>query len=150
MKPVQSDSNPNWKTPAHIIEEFTEEFGPLYDPCPPLPRSCGLSEHWPAGRAAFVNPPYSRGEIAKWVSKCFAEWHFGGQTIILLIPPYTDTIYFHSFIYPYCELRFIKGRLCFDDGGKPAPFPSMVCIWPGRQESEVVGQYLEPTLEEWI
>ena len=27
------------------------------------------------------------------------------------------------------EIRFIKGRLHFNDGEKPAPFPSCIVIW---------------------
>ena len=39
------------------------------------------------------------------------------------IPARTDTEYFHKFIYPYAELRFIKGRLKFGDAKGSAPFP---------------------------
>ena len=54
--------------------------------------------------------------------------------IHLLIPVRTDTkIYEH--IFPYCTIKFIKGRLKFRDltgsSDKPtsAPFPNMICVY---------------------
>ena len=35
--------------------------------------------------------------------------------IHLLVPVRTDTSYFHEYIYPYCKIHFIKGRLKFID-----------------------------------
>ena len=61
----------------------------------------------------------------------------GGYPIVLLIPARTDTAYFHDYIYGKAEIRFIRGRLRFTDAdGKvagPAPFPSMVVIYNGKQ-----------------
>ena len=136
MKPIQNESSIFWKTPPELIEEYTEEFGELFDPCPSNPDFDGLEIRWPANRAVFVNPPYARGQLSKWVQKCFSEWFRTGQTVILLIPPYTDTAYFHEWILPWCEIRFLR----FNDGSVgrpgPAPFPSIVCIYPGGQTSE--------------
>ena len=47
----------------------------------------------------------------------------------MLIPARTDTSYFHDYIYNKQEIRFIRGRLKFNDGKNPAPFPSMVVIF---------------------
>ena len=54
----------------------------------------------------------------------------------MLIPSRTDTKAFHEYIYQKAELRFIKGRLCFDDSNKPAPFPSMLVIFRGVKVGE--------------
>lgn len=52
---------------------------------------------------------------------------------MLLIPARTDTQYFHEYIYGKAEIRFLRGRLRFEDedGTKAdaAPFPSMVVIY---------------------
>ena len=51
-------------------------------------------------------------------------------TVVMLIPARTDTRYFHEFIYHRAdEIRFVKGRLKFNDGKTGAPFPSMVVVW---------------------
>ena len=123
-----------WQTPKHIIQELTEEFGLMFDPCPANYNGSfdGLTIEWAS--VNFVNPPYRR--MKEWVKKSHDEW-LKGKTVILLIPPRTCTAYFHEFIYQKAELRFIRGRLKFIDGRNPqdkpksAPFPSMLCIFRG-------------------
>ena len=123
-----------WQTPLEVLKPLEREFGELYDPCPPNwdGEVDGLAIDWPLDRACFVNPPYS--QMVKWVEKC-AEQAGRGCTVLLLIAPRTDTRYFHKHIYGQARLRFFKGRIKFRDGRapddkpKPAPFPSMLCIW---------------------
>lgn len=59
--------------------------------------------------------------------------YMGGVTIVMLIPARTDTSYFHDYIYGKAEIRFLRGRLKFEDENgaamNPAPFPSMVVIY---------------------
>lgn len=60
-----------------------------------------------------------------------------GVTIVMLIPARTDTSYFHDCIYGKAEIRFLRGRLKFEDENgvamNPAPFPSMVVIYRNRK-----------------
>jgi hypothetical protein len=133
MKPIQSDSRETWRTPQWLLDDLIAEFGPLFDPCPPDPLEDGLEIDWPRDRAAFVNPPYRRGALAEWARACRLQNVSTGSTVILLIPPYTDTVYFHTWILPHAQIRFLRGRLKFDDAGAPAPFPSILCVFPGRQ-----------------
>lgn len=74
----------------------------------------------------FCNPPYN--QLDKWAKKCYEEY-LQGTTVVMLVPARTDTRWFHDNIYHKAELRFIKGRLRFNDGKHPAPFPSMVVIF---------------------
>jgi hypothetical protein len=46
----------------------------------------------------------------------------------MLIPARTDTAYFHDYIYQKHAVRFIRGRLHFNESKNAAPFPSMVVI----------------------
>lgn len=128
----EKSGNDLWGTPKHMIKELEEEFGELFDPCPPFHSFDGLSISWHREKVCFVNPPYS--EMALWVEKAYNEWKLG-STIILLIPPRTDTRYFHDYINLNAEIRFIKGRVKFihpDTGeGKAAPFPSIYVIFRG-------------------
>lgn len=98
------------------------------------PETDGLKSPWTlAWGAVFCNPPYGR-EIGKWVRKAWEE-AARGATVVLLIPARTDTSYFHDYIYGQAEIRFVRGRIHFEDedGTKypPAPFPSMVVIYNG-------------------
>lgn len=56
-----------------------------------------------------------------------------GSLVVMLIPARTDTRWFHDYIYGRAEIRFIKGRLKFNDGKGGAPFPSMVVIFRASQ-----------------
>ena len=119
----------DWKTPKAVYQVLDAEFGFDFDPCPENPKFDGLSIEW--GSSNFVNPPYGR-EIPKWIKKGFEE-HRKGKTVVFLIPSRTDTRWWHD----YCmlgEIRFIRGRLNFDDGKNPAPFPSAIVIFKKERE----------------
>ena len=88
------------------------------------------------GGSVFCNPPYGRA-LGAWVRKAYEEAQ-AGTTVVLLIPARTDTAYFHDYIYGKAEIRFLRGRLHFEDedGNRfpPAPFPSMVVIYNGDHQ----------------
>lgn len=136
-KGLFSSNTNEWATPVAFYEEFNKEFNFTLDPCATdANHKCnkyftkeidGLAQSW-AGEVVFCNPPYGR-ELGKWVKKCYEEHIKHGITVVMLIPARTDTTYFHTYIYNYAEIRFIKGRLKFNDGKQGAPFPSMVVIY---------------------
>lgn len=74
----------------------------------------------------WCNPPYGR-KIGEWVKAC-AE--YSGLSV-MLIPARTDTKYFHTYIYkkPNVEIRFLQGRLHFNNSKNAAPFPSMIVVF---------------------
>ena len=128
------------ETPDWLISEIVHEFGSFFDPCPVDPREDGLLSNWHERvysswdvDCVYVNPPYTRGQIAKWVEKCRREQlEELGVPIVLLIPSYTDTAYFHDFIYQkeHVEIRFFKGRIQFKGyDSDRASFPSMLVIF---------------------
>lgn len=89
----------------------------------------GLKQSW-KGETVWCNPSYARGVINKWVEKCWTEAQDPETTVVALLPASTDTLWFHKWIYEKAkEIRFIKGRLKFDDGKSPAPFGSMVVVF---------------------
>ena len=117
----------NWQTPKGVYQELNQEFSFDFDPCPPNPDFDGLNCEW--GNCNFVNPPYGR-EIVKWVDKALEEFA-KGKTVVLLVASRTDTQWWHKLMDKASEIRFIKGRLKFDDYKNSAPFPSaIVCLSP--------------------
>lgn len=116
----------NWKTPAAFYAALDEEFHFTFDPCPPDPAFDGLTCEW--GARNFCNPPYGR-EVGKWIRKGHKEW-LKGRTVVFLIASRTDTAWWHDYIMQADEIRFIRGRLHFDERG-PAPFPSAVVVFRG-------------------
>lgn len=132
-------SNTNeWATPRLFFQQLDTEFHFTLDPCAtPENAKCkkfytidtdGLTQDW-GGQIVFCNPPYGK-EIAKWVRKCAEESQKPNTTVVMLIPARTDTSYFHDYIYHRArEIRFIRGRLHFNDAKQGAPFPSMVVVF---------------------
>ncbi len=118
----------DWQTPKAVYQVLDAEFNFDFDPCPVNPTSDGLTTDW--GQCNFVNPPYGR-EIQEWISKGFVEWQ-RGKTVVFLIPSRTDTMWWHKWIMKADEIRFIKGRLKFDDYKNSAPFPSAIAIFRGH------------------
>ena len=114
----------NWRTPKAVYESLNNEFHFDFDPCPPDPQFDGLSVAW--GQSNFVNPPYGR-IIGKWLEKAHQESALGKQSVFL-IPSRTDTQWWHQWVMTASEIRFLKGRLKFDDQKNPAPFPSALVI----------------------
>lgn len=89
----------------------------------------GLISNW--GQSNFVNPPYGR-ELPKWIKKGYEEWQ-KGKTVVFLIPSRTDTRWWHDYCMKATEIRYIKGRLKFDDQPNPAPFPSAIVIFKRKE-----------------
>lgn len=120
----------DWKTPKAVYQVLDSEFHFNHDPCPPDFQVDGLTSDW--GGSNFVNPPYGRA-LPLWVKKAFDEWK-KGKTVVMLIPSRTDTRWWHDYCMQATEIRFIKGRLKFDDQANSAPFPSAIIVF--RQESQ--------------
>lgn len=129
-----------WGTPQKLFDELNAEFHFTLDPCANeenhkcdkyfTKEDDGLSKSWER-EVVFCNPPYGRA-LNKWVEKCYEEHIKHNITVVMLIPARTDTSYFHDYIYHNSEIRFIRGRLKFNDGNNPAPFPSMIVVYRGR------------------
>lgn len=138
MKDVMFSSKSDlWETPQAFFDELNREFGFQTDVCA-LPENAkceayytpeqdGLSQEWTG--VCWCNPPYGR-QIGKWVKKA-AE---SNATVVMLLPARTDTKWFHDYILPNAEIRFIKGRLKFGGSKNSAPFPSMICIFRNEVE----------------
>lgn len=133
-KGLFSSNTDLWATPQWFFDKLNEEFGFDTDVCAVTENAkCqhfytkmddGLSKEWSG--VLWMNPPYGR-EIGKWVKKAH-DSAINGGTVVCLLPARTDTKWFHDHIYGIAEIRFVKGRLRFNDSG-PAPFPSMVVVF---------------------
>lgn len=126
----------DWATPRAFYQALDAEFGFALDACAHDGNAkCptfyaddkGLREPWLP--PTFVNPPYGR-QIAKWVKRAY-EQSQRGFAVVALLPSRTDTRWWHDYVMKADEIRFVRGRLHFDERG-PAPFPSAIVIWRPR------------------
>jgi phage N-6-adenine-methyltransferase len=156
-KGLFSSNTEMWGTPQALFNQLNDEFHFDLDVCAIKenakcdkffsPEDDGLKQSW-YGKC-FMNPPYGK-EIKFWIEKAYNEIlnNKNVNLVVALLPARTDTKYFHNYILSFSilnknynkilnkfesEIRFIKGRLKFNDGkglsSGPAPFPSMIVIW---------------------
>jgi len=131
MNPILlSAKSPHYATPVSLYEMLDAEFRFNFDPCPfnenyhgPLFSFDGLNVSW-EGKRVFCNPPYGKA-ITKFMMKAIEA-----ELAVYLVPARTDTRWFHELALPCAkEIRFLRGRLKFENCKNPAPFPCMLVIF---------------------
>lgn len=144
-KVLFSSKTEMWETPQELFEKLNDEFHFTVDVCATAenakcekyytPEIDGLSQPW--NGTVWCNPPYGR-QIGKWVFAASVASGVRNATVVMLLPARTDTRWFHDYIYQKerVEIRFIKGRLKFGESKNSAPFPSMICIFRPRGETQ--------------
>lgn len=139
-----SSKTDEWATPQEFFNNLDDEFSFTVDVCATEENAkcCkyytrqddGLAQDW-SGEVVWCNPPYGR-EMPNWIKKCAEHAEAGGGGVaVMLIPARTDTKAFHEYIYGKAEIRFVRGRLKFGNAKNTAPFPSMVVIFDGRNNT---------------
>lgn len=125
FKGLMTSLSSHYATPKWFYEELNKEFEFDFDPCPYKGNENGLILEW--GLRNYINPPYGK-EITMWIKKAFEESQ-KGKLCVMLLPARTDTKWWHNYCMQAYEIRFIKGRLCFNDNKGRAPFPSCIVIF---------------------
>ena len=136
---MYTSETPEWETPQDLFDALNKEF--QFD----LDIAANAANHkcqvyFTKENSAFdnewfghvwCNPPYGR-VISEWVKACS---EYKGLSVMLL-PARTDTRWFHEYIYnnPNAEIRFLKGRLHFNNSKNSAPFPSMIVIFRNEEK----------------
>ena len=142
-----SSKSPNWRTPTPFYNKLDDLYHFTLDPASDgVNNKCakffteaddGLAQSW-EGEIVFLNPPYGRG-LKHWVRKAYDEGCKPNTTVVVLMPARTDTKFFHDYCMKARKIYFVKGRLKFlDENGNvllPAPFPSMVVVFDGPDQT---------------
>jgi phage N-6-adenine-methyltransferase len=135
-QPVQFwHKSDEWETPLELFAELHREFSFTLDVAA-LPHNAKCADYYTPGLDAltqpwqgscWMNPPYGPG-LRKWLKKAHQSAQYGA-TIVCLLPARTDTLWWHEYILPHAEIRFLRGRLSFNGSDCSAPFPSVVAIF---------------------
>jgi phage N-6-adenine-methyltransferase len=136
LKVHYSSLTPEWSTPEWLFKELDKEFHFTLDAACTHENAKtskhytktedGLRQSW-KDETVWLNPPYGR-VIGDWIAKAYQESQ-NGANVVCLIPSRTDTRYWHDYVMKAKEIRFIKGRLRFNDSENSAPFPSAIVIF---------------------
>lgn len=134
--------NTIWRTPAALYRALDKEFSFTIDVAADAENALvdrfveretdALAISW-AEERVFCNPPYGR-ELERWVAKAVLESQEQGALVVMVLPARTGNRWFHRYVLPHAEIRFIRGRLNFTLGSVAAkkfraPFDSMVVIY---------------------
>ena len=132
-------SSDDYTTPYSFYEKINNEFNFNFDPCPLRSKVDNLKNDWIGN--VYVNPPYSN--IKPFLEKALIELkNRNAKIIVFLIPVRSDTKYFHDIILKKAsEIRFVKGRLNFNEMKSPAPFPVMLVIFEQKQKPLSISSY---------
>ena len=118
----------------HLCDAYFTKDNPMGD---------ALSIKWYGGLSErrqpfFCNPPYSNGNIIKFVEKAWLE-SGNGATVVLLIPSDPSTQYFDFCFENASEIRFMQPRVKFNNpDGTPMksspPMGSMIVVFSPWEE----------------
>lgn len=136
-KGLMSSNSDSWETPQDFFDKLNAEFKFNLDVCATNANTkCrlyydqdmdGLAQTWKGN--VWMNPPYGRGVIKKWMAKALHEVEAGhAKIVVCLVPARTDTAWWHDYAVKG-EIRFLRGRLRFSNAKQFAPFPSAVVIF---------------------
>lgn len=150
VPPYFQKQSDEWATPRDLFEELDKEFGFTLDVAATKQNALcanfftaeddGLMQPWYG--VVWCNPPYS--QVAGWVEKAFRESQ-RGVTSVLLVASRTDTRWWHDFVLPHAEVRFIRGRVRFGTARNRAPFPSALVIFGGQDAK--AGAHAKATID---
>ena len=124
-----------WETPAELFEELHREFHFTIDvaalpdnaKCDEFytPGEDGLAQEWRG--VCWMNPPYGL-VLRQWIKKAH-DSSLSGATVVALLPARTDTQWWHDYVLPHGEVRYIRGRMKFNGVENSAPFPSAIVVF---------------------
>lgn len=137
--PPMTSQRSDWRTPRALFDQLNEEFRfDLDGAASPENALCAryftaddnaLWQDW-GGHTVWLNPPYGP-PLDAFVRKAAME-ATKGATVVCLLPSMTGTAWWHEVVLAQAsEIRFLRGRLRFDDGPWSAPFASVLVIFRG-------------------
>jgi hypothetical protein len=134
--PVETDER---YTPFAVLQ-LVRQVAPIgLDPCTTMDnrtgarrfftsKEDGLAQSWlvcPRGELVYVNPPYSRGQLARWTAKIVDGWHESHTEIIALTPcdlgtKWATELFKHADAFAGWRGRisFVKPDGSYDTGAK--------------------------------
>ena len=141
-------TNQDRRTPLALFREIDKEFSFKLDPCTSSsnpgnlgtpyffksPEQDGLAEAWHPYGSVFVNPPFR--DAKKWIAKAAEEAKLGA-TVVVLLPSKTETAWWHDYALQADEIRFVRGRVTFEDHNDPFIIGIALIVFRPKESSHV-------------
>lgn len=117
--------NDDWNTPKWLMKFFKN----YYDPCPNNYIQDAFNVEW--HDLTYVNPPYSRGNVIKWIRKALSEAN-KGKNIIMLLRVDPSTEWYKLLIENNVHIAYFNERLHFDEK-ESSNFSSMLVFIESKE-----------------
>lgn len=92
----------------------------------------GLAQSW-QGHTCWMNPPYSGGQVGRWLEKARLEVALGDCVVVALVPASTETAWYMDNITnaraPRALVLPVRGRITFDGAKGPAMFANHIVVY---------------------
>jgi phage N-6-adenine-methyltransferase len=148
--------NNEWCTPPEWIERARAVMGSIdLDPASsasaqPVVRATewadietdGLEHEWNGN--IWLNPPYSRGLIEKYVAKLTEEQRAGRlRQAVVLVHSRTDTAWFHKLFSIADAFAITRGRIAFQNKNSPrsSPVNGSVFFYIGNEVARFISEF---------
>jgi phage N-6-adenine-methyltransferase len=92
------------------------------------PEMNGLAQSW-SGKRCWMNPPYSRGQLAIWLDKAVSESRAPFTRVCALVPGDTSTRWYHRHVKHANAILLVPQRLRFNGSKSGAKFGSHVVLF---------------------
>ena len=119
-----------FETPQWLYDVLNAEFGFGLDAAATkechkcevylTPDQDALKQNWIAasgGKPIFLNAPFERRELPKFVEKAYDESQKGAE-VVCVLPYYKSYPWFRDYVWAYAEVRQIQGMVVFDGFGR--------------------------------
>lgn len=139
-RPISETAPTNeWATPRWLFDAIARRYGPFdLDACATLEnRKCseffsievdGLTGDW-YGRV-WVNPPYARDQVARWLEKAYNE-SVRGCHVTCLLPVRTGAEWWRDWVSKASVVEYLSQRVRFIGAKHNAPWDTaVVCFFP--------------------
>ena len=126
-----------WETPQALFDEWNARFQFTLDVCA-LPENAkcvryftpehdGLAQDW-GSEICWMNPPYTRYVIDRWVRKAY-EASKAGATVVCILPVSTTATWRKTYVKPYAEVIELLDRVKFGGSKVNAMFDCVIAIF---------------------
>lgn len=133
--------NDEWMTPWYLYEYLNERFKFKTDPCTtdgnPLgteifytKETDGLDHAWYG--PIYMNPPYSRNQIGKWVERAYWEGQ-SGHIVVGLLRRDSSTKWWNDWVRGKSWVYDVPFRVKFVNAESAYNFPSVIVVWHGLE-----------------
>ena len=138
VMPAHKEGRQDWETPDWLFDHWDNIFNFNLDVCAMRhnskcqkyysPKHDSLKMPWHMAKKCWMNPPYGRGQVEKWVEKAYKE-SLEGCLICALLPVSTSSRWWQQYVNGADFIQFLPKRIKFKGATGSPSFDNAIVIW---------------------